>query len=113
MDTKGAGVVHGDSMTRWATHFQSFNALFRRACQKKYNVELREVLPVALIDCMAKETTTPGTGPDPDGQRHADADVLQGGMYSGYFKMHGIKVQSTVLPIGILGNVWSMFGKRK
>jgi hypothetical protein len=96
------GVLHGDSVTRWVPHFESWAALFQRVCEEKYKVQLNGAIRIAmLMDCNAKETMTPGTGPMtdiPGAPRFPDADVLQGAVYSGYMKYHGIKAQILTAP---------------
>jgi hypothetical protein len=96
------GLLHGDSVTRWVPHFESWSALFQRVCQERYNVQLNGAIRIAmLMDCNAKETMTPGTGPMtdiPGAPRFPDADVLQGAVYSGYMKYHGIKAQILTAP---------------
>ena len=106
MDQAGDGVVHGDSLSRWAPSFTNFNRMIKRAARRKNGVDLSLIRPCCLLDCSGQKTTTPGTGPDQNGDRHADSDALQGAVYSGYFKYHSIKVQTIVLPTGIIGNVY-------
>ena len=84
--------------------------------REKYGITLVEPnMCGGFLDCNILETTTFGTGPQTNevgSDRHADADALQGAVYTGYMKIHGIKTQHTSLPIGIIANVWGPYSAR-
>ncbi len=64
---------------------------------------------VGFLDCKVDETCTPGSGPLRDKQlalRHPGAEVIQRSMYSGYLKLHGLKVLTIVFPNGIVAYLY-------
>jgi hypothetical protein len=89
-DTMCDGLFHGDSIRRWVPYLESWSALFQCVCKRRYNVQLNGAIRLELLmDYNGKEIMTPGrTCPmrdHPGAPRHpGDADVLQGGVYSGY-----------------------------
>eukprot|EP00978_Attheya_sp_CCMP212_P029058 scaffold102109_cov57-Attheya_sp.AAC.1 len=88
------GLLHGNSVTRWVPHFESWSALVQRVCQDRYNVQLNGAIRIAmLMDCNGKETTTPGTGPMTD-------------IPGAPTKYHGIKAQILTAPTGNIINVF-------
>jgi hypothetical protein len=59
-----------------------------------------------FIDATDFRTTRTGSGPQPDGSRRAYAYELQREFYSRYFRAHGIKYLSVLLPNGLTGAVF-------
>jgi len=78
------------------------------------NIEERD-LPFDLwmaygsIDCTDWQTCRIGAGPVgpwEGASRRVDAYQLQRAFYSGYFRAHGLKYQTVLLPSGMWGSVW-------
>ncbi len=64
---------------------------------------------VGFLDCKVDETCTPGTGPLTDEElapRRPGAEILQRSVYSGYLKLHGLKVLTVVFPNGIISYLY-------
>ena len=99
--------MHGESLSWWKDQFPHFDSLFLNKARTRHDVELMGVHrdTFALMDCKTEDTTTPGTGPAPNGERHADHDALQGAVHSGHMKRHGVKVQNFIFPNGLTGNI--------
>ena len=60
----------------------------------------------AFIDCTDMRTARPGSGPQPDGSRRVNAHEIQLEIYSRYFRAHGLKFLSLLLPNGLVGTVF-------
>ncbi len=59
-----------------------------------------------FLDCTDFRTTRTGSGPTPDGSRRANAFDIQREFYSRYFRAHGLKYLSILLPNGMTAAVF-------
>jgi hypothetical protein len=115
--------ISGRSLEYWIPHIEYFQSIIHnRLSQPPSAAELAadptlqfiQVLEVALelfrvwafIDCTDMRTVRPGSGPQPDGSRRVNAHEIQLEFYSRYFRAHGLKFLSLLLPNGLVGTVF-------
>ena len=62
-----------------------------------------------LLDDTSIQSSRPGSGPNGNysmAPRRTGAHHIQRAFYSGYFRGHGLKYQTVLLPNGLYGSVW-------
>jgi hypothetical protein len=101
------GVLHGNCLQRWVHLFPWFAEVIKEKLNKPQYGKLLfdNVHIVGFLDNMIDETCTPGTGPFNDKELapwRLAAEVIQRALYSGYLKIHGLKVLTVVFPNGII-----------
>jgi hypothetical protein len=91
--------------------------IWRKLNRPQYGKLLFEnVRIVGFLVCKIDKTCTPGTGPMHDeelAERHPDAEIIQRALYSGYLKVHGLKVLTVVFPNGIIAYLDGSVSARK
>jgi len=81
-------------------------AIRHKLNQPQYGELLFEnVRIIGFLDCKINETCTPETSPmnnDELAERHPGEEIIHRALYSGYLKVHGLKVLTLVFPNGII-----------
>jgi hypothetical protein len=115
--------ILGNSLEMWVNQVDEFRRIIcNRISHPPTQIELEidptlvedELLGISFddfrcwgfIDATDFRTTRTGSGPQPDGSRRAYAYELQREFYSRYFRAHGIKYLSVLLPNGLTGAVF-------
>ncbi len=118
LDNKAEGILHGNCLQRWVHLFPDFSEAIRRKLNRPQYGELlfEDVRIVGFLDCKIDETCTPGTGPLNDeelAERRPGAEIIQRALYSGYLKVHGLKVLTVVFPNGIIAYLYGPVSARE
>jgi hypothetical protein len=118
LDNKADGVLHGNCLQHWVHLFPVFAEAIKNKLNRPQYGELlfNNVHIVGFLDCKVDETCTPGTGPLNDEElvpRRPGAEIIQRSMYSGYLKLHGLKVLTVVFPNGIIAYLYGPVSARK
>jgi hypothetical protein len=115
--------ISGRSLEMWLGQIDAFRDLIRTRMSKPPTpeevaidptLEFVQILEIAIeffrifgfLDCTDMRTTRTGSGPQPDGSRRPNAHELQLEFYSRYFRAHGLKFLSVLLPNGMVGAVF-------
>jgi hypothetical protein len=98
--------------------FGEFAEAIRRKLNRPQYGELlfEDVRIVGFLDCKIDETWTPGTGPmNPEelAERRPCAEIIQRALYSGYLKIHGLKVLTVVFSNGIIAYLYGPVSTRE
>jgi hypothetical protein len=117
LDNKADGLLHGNCLQRWVPLFGEFAEAIRHKLNRPQYGELlfEDVRIVGFLDCKIDETCTPGTGRmnnEELAERRPGAEIIQRALYSGYLKVHGLKVLTVVFPNGIIAyHLWTCLGQ--
>ncbi len=118
LDNKADGVLHSHCLQHWVHLFPVFAEAIKNKLNRPQYSELlfNNVRIVGFLDCKVDETCTPGTGPLNDKElapRCPGAEIIQRSMYSGYLKLHGLKVLTVVFPNGIIAYLYGPVSARE
>ncbi len=120
LDNKARGILHDGvgCLQRWAHLFPEFAEIIRRKLNMPQygGLAFERCRLIGFLDCKFDETCAPGTGPMTDEEladRWEEADLIQEAVYSGYVKVHGIKVLTILFPNGITGYLYGPISGRK
>jgi hypothetical protein len=118
LDNKADGVLHGNCLQHWVHLFPEFVEAIRRKLNWPLYGKLlfNDVHIVGFLYCKIDDTCTPGTGPLNDeelAERCPGAEIIQRALYSGYLKVHGLKVLTVVFPNGIIAYLYGPVSARE
>jgi len=115
---KADGLLHGNRLQHWVPLFAEFAEAIRHKLNRPKYGELlfQNVRIICFLYCKIDETCTPGTGPmnnEELAERRPDAEIIQRALYSGYLKVHGMKVLTVVFPNGIITYLYGPVSARE